>query len=108
MHTLTLIRSNWLPRTVPLFQSDVIDGNVPLIARASDTFEDDLQAKHGTEPSVRLQWWRTLPALWGSAEVSRAQTRSYQIPKRMSFLLLQEPQDLESRTPLLTGPTPVC
>lgn len=81
MHTLTLIRSNWLPWAVPLFQSDIIDGNVPLIACAPDTFEDDLQAEHGTDPSVRLLLWRTFLVLWGSAEVSRAQTRSYQVPK---------------------------
>lgn len=54
IHTLTLIWSNWLPWTVPLFQSDVIDGNVSLIARAPDTFEDDLQSERGVEPNVKL------------------------------------------------------
>lgn len=68
IHTLTLIRSNWLPWTVPLFQSDIIDGNVSLIACAPDTFEDDLQSEHGAEPRVKL--WRTyFPPMQGAHQL---------------------------------------
>lgn len=50
----SLIRSNWLPWTVSLFQSDIIDGNVPLVARAPDTFEDDLEGPGWVDGHMRL------------------------------------------------------
>lgn len=50
----SLIRSNWLPWAVSLFQSDVIDGNVPLVACAPDTFKDDLEGPRGVDGHMCL------------------------------------------------------